>query len=67
MNENQVPVRAKVWIDRHTDELEHVQQLGETHPVNAALWLAELSEEYASKFDRDLVDDLEVLFPKKEA
>jgi hypothetical protein len=65
MNENQVPVPAQVWIDRHTDELIYIQKQAETSQVFAALHLAELSEEYASKFDRDLVDDLETLFPKE--
>ena len=65
MNENAVPVAAKVWIDRRLGELEYIQKEAESQPVFAALHLAELSEEYASKFDRDLIDDLEILFPKE--
>ncbi len=66
MSVNQIPVAAKVWIDRHLDELEHIQKEAESQTVFAALHLAELSEEYASKFDRDLIDDLEILFPQEE-
>ena len=61
-----IPVRAQVWIDRrHLRELEYIQKEGVTHPVFAALYLAELFEEYFSKFDRDLIDDLKILFPKE--
>ena len=60
-----IPVRAKVWVGRRQKELEYVQKEGETHPTFAALHLAELFEEYFSKFDRDLIDDLKILFPKE--
>ena len=62
MNENQVPVAAQVWIRQHEDELEYIQKEAERHPLFAALHLAELTEEYASKFDRDLLNDLTVIY-----
>jgi hypothetical protein len=57
-----VPTNARAWITRHEDELVYIQQLANTHQINAALQLAELTEEYASKFDRVLIDDLTVIY-----
>ena len=57
-----VPTNAKVWIRQHEAELVHIQNLATTHQINAALQLAELPEEYASKFDRVLIDDLTVIY-----
>ena len=57
-----VPTNAKVWIRQHEDELVYIQKLATTHQINAALQLNELTEEYASKFDRVLIDDLTVIY-----
>ena len=60
-----IPTNARVWIRQREDELVHIQQEAESQPVFAALHLAELTEEYASKFDRVLIDDLTVIYGTK--
>ena len=39
-----IPANARAWIEAHLNELRGIQTLGETHPVNAALALSELTE-----------------------
>lgn len=57
-----IPTNARVWIRQHEAELVYIQDLANTHQINAALQLNELTEEYTSKFGRDLIDDLTVIY-----
>jgi hypothetical protein len=58
---NPVPTQAQAWIDRHLNELRHIQQM---NPTVGALALRELTEDYFDLFQRILIDDLVSLYPQ---